>query len=170
MQIDQEFLALYWKMQEMYTDLNYGRKVCIHEAAHALYLEKGGREVSFYGPAILYENRTNKYHSIGAMVDGGYDWMPNTKELLFEHAKQLVAGGVAVRKFLNVDEAGDETDHRQFIAMCGHLPIVLQKLNLNPEEIWAGAQEAVNRELENEEFKEQLMFKTHKDLEKLYRL
>src|ERR1700721_580823 len=114
-QADQEFFGFYWKMQGMYADRDYGRKICIHEAAHALYLEKDGREVCFRGPAILYDNRTNKYYAIGAMVDGGHDWMPNTKELLFQPPKQLVAGGVAVRKFLNVDAAGDETDHRQFI-------------------------------------------------------
>jgi hypothetical protein len=169
-QAEPEFLALYWKMQGMYTDRDYGRKICIHEAAHVLYLETDGREVHFGGPAILYDNRTQKYYPIGAMIDGGYDWMPNTKELLFKHAKHLVAGGVAVRKFLNVDEAGDETDHRQFVEMCAHLPLVLRELNLHPEEIWTSAQEVVDEELENEELKSRLMSKADEYLAKLYQL
>jgi hypothetical protein len=144
-QADQEFLALYWKMQEMYANRAYGRKICIHEAAHALYLEADGHEVNFFGPAIIYEGRTQTYYPIGAVVDGGHGWMPNTEELLLKHAKHLVAGGVAVRKFLKVEQAGDETDYRQFIDLCTRLPLALRQLNLDPEEIWTRAQDAVDQ-------------------------
>jgi hypothetical protein len=169
-QADEKFLALYWKMQGKYADRNYGRKICIHEAAHALYLEAEGHEVWFHSPAIIYEGHTQKYYPIGAIVDGGHGWMPNTEELVFKHAKHLVAGGVAVRKFLKIEDAGDETDHRQFIDLCARLPLALRQLNLDPEEIWTRAQHAVDRELENEELKARLMCKADEYLEKLYKL
>jgi hypothetical protein len=77
---------------------------------------------------------------------------------------------VAVRKCLNVDAAGDETDHRQFIGMCAHLPLALRQLNLNPEEIWTRAQQAVDEELENEDLRVRLMGKADEYLKKLYQL
>jgi hypothetical protein len=54
--------------------------------------------------------------------------------------------------------------------MCAYLPLVLRRLNLNPEEIWTRAQKAVDEELEDEELRAKLMAKTEEYLEQLYRL
>jgi hypothetical protein len=162
------FLALYWEMQDSFADREFGRKVCLHEAAHAVFMEKSGVPgIKFYGPAIVCDDARRKFVTIGALVEGGDT--PNVKvdeHWILENAKHAAAGGVAVRKLLKADEAGDERDFERWIERCVDLPPHLR--HLNPVELWEKGQEAASVELDNEQTRAQVLARTEEYLRLLY--
>lgn len=168
-QADPRFVDLYHYLQQKYRDLEFGRKVCLHEAAHAVYMERVEHQaVRFIGPAILYNENTDKFIAIGALVDGGFVWAPASEETLFQEAKVRAAGGVAVRKLLNHDVAGDEQDRNGFMEVCKRAPPHLQ--HINAEEMWARAQAAVEADLDNQQLRARIQAKTEEFMEQLYRV
>jgi hypothetical protein len=169
-QTDPNFLAIYWDMQGSFADREFGRKVCLHEAAHAVFMEKSGvPNVKFYGPGIVCDHVNGKFVPIGALVQGGDTPDVNVDEhWILENAKHAAAGGVAVRKFLQANELGDERDYERWIERCKDLPLYLR--HLNPDELWKQAQEAVNVELDNDQTKATILARTEEYLRLLYQV
>jgi hypothetical protein len=168
-QADSRFIGLYHYMQQKYRDPEFGKKVCLHEAAHAIYMGRAEHQaIRFIGPAILYNENTDEFIAIGALVDGGFVWAPASEETLFQEAKIRAAGGLAVRKLLNHDDAGDEQDRRGFLEVCRSAPPHLQ--NINAEEMWARAQAAVEADLDSEQLRVRIWAKTEDFMEELYRV
>src|ERR1700684_1477981 len=73
-QTDEAFKRLYWDMQDRFGDRQYGYRVCLHEAAHAILMEQSGiKNVRFSGPAILFDLEKNPktgFFPIVAMASG----------------------------------------------------------------------------------------------------
>jgi len=61
-------------MQDRFGDRQYGYRVCLHEAAHAILMEQSGiKNVHFSGPAILFDLERNPrtgFVPAGAMASG----------------------------------------------------------------------------------------------------
>jgi hypothetical protein len=140
-QHDPRFLNLYWEMQASFSDRNYGREVCLHEAAHAELMEQDGIEnVRFAGPDIAYNPFTNIFIPSSARAIG--DDQPHAQvddDYIFMIVCHMVAGGVALR-LAGIAGVGDDGDFECF----------KQKYAANPprsgetgEALWKRAQDAV---------------------------
>ena len=94
-QQDQRFLMLYWDMQDQFGDRNYGRNVCLHEAAHSEIMERDGiKNVRFAGPEIIYDPRTDQFTATSAQAIGNDT--PNAvvdDNFIFMIVCHAVAGG-----------------------------------------------------------------------------
>ena len=171
MQGDPRFLAIWQKIQKLYSNPEFGRKVCLHEAAHAHFMEKNGvPHVTFHGPIITYNPITDEFEPEGAFVDGGITpHVQTTEKSILEYAKEATAGGVAVTKFMPVEKAGDNLDFQRFLATFYAIatPEVLQ---LNPEKIWKDAQDGVNAELDDEQVKAKVFARAEEYFRLLYQM
>jgi hypothetical protein len=140
---DQRFLQLYWDMQASFGDREYGRRVCLHEAAHAVLMEQDGiNNVRFAGPDIIYDVAHNTFAGSSARAIG--DDQPNAivdDAYIFKITSHMVAGGVALRNIANFcDEVGDSGDYAQFASKYAHRPA---QTGETPQQFWNRAQEAV---------------------------
>jgi hypothetical protein len=111
-------------IQYAMNDKDYRLKVCVHEAAHAIYMERAGFVPVLHGPVIFYYSDTDIFESgearaSGVAKEGGVD----TDTLAM--ARWYVAGGVAI-SVLNGDggksiEPGDGQDFevlsREFVRL-----------------------------------------------------
>jgi hypothetical protein len=65
-----QFKDLY-RMQASFADKNYGYRVCLHEATHAVFMELDGiKNVRFTGPEIIYDYITDKCLGAGGRATG----------------------------------------------------------------------------------------------------
>lgn len=171
MQKDPRFLDIYEQIQKLFSNPKYGRKVCLHEAAHAHFMEKNGvPHITFHGPVITYNPITGKFDMEGAFVDGGVTPdVPATEKSILEYAKEGAAGGVAVTKFMPEEKTGDNLDFQRFLQTFYAIatPEVLQ---LNPEKIWKDAQDGVNAELDDEQVKAKIFARADEYFHLLYRM
>ncbi len=96
---DPQFTELYRRMQTSFADENYGYRVCLHEAAHAVFMELDGiKNVRFTGPEIIYDRTIDRCVGAGGRATG--DDQPEveiTDEYIFKRTMQMAAGGVALR-------------------------------------------------------------------------
>src|SRR5271156_139729 len=137
MEKDSRFLTLYWSMQKEFGDRSYGRKVCLHEAAHAELMEQDGiQNVRFAGPAINYDAASKRFNARSAVAMG--DDQPNAiadDDFIFKIVCHMAAGGVSLR-LKNIAEAGDDEDFEDFKRRCSAHP---PKSGENPEALWKRA-------------------------------
>lgn len=140
-----------------FSNKDYGYKVCLHEAAHAIFMELDGiKNVRFSGPEIYYNFETDTFGATSARVTG--DDQPDAivdDDGTFIKTKHIVAGGVAVRKLfsLNENESGEGGDYADFLRWCAKNP---PNSGETAEALWKRAREAVNVMLEDAELRERI--------------
>jgi len=167
---DPRFEKLYREMQASFADMRYGYRVCLHEAAHAVFMELHGvKNVRFTGPEIVYDYSLNKFCGAGARATG--DDEPEvaiTDEYLFTRAMHAAAGGVVLRVLKGVKDkdAGDDCDYRKFETFYQkNRPSHAEP----PEDVWKRAREAVVTKLGDEEIKQKVLSKAEEYVQQLYR-
>jgi|SRR6267378_591249 len=148
-QQDPEFLKVYWAMQGRFSDEDFGYRVCLHEAAHAVLMEQDGiKNVRFEKPAILYRPSDGSFRSLAAMVHGD-----DTPDKSVDEARLLtltthaVAGGIVLQEYcgLKPEQTGSEHDYRQFLV--GYFQTPPEALKTEPDDLWKQAQEIARSRL-----------------------
>jgi hypothetical protein len=140
---DPRFLKLYWNMQRDFGDRNYGREVCLHEAAHAVLMEQDGiKNVRFAGPDIVYNPFRRDFDGSSARAIG--DDQPDAvvdDNYIFKIVQHMAAGGVALRLLANIqDDVGDRGDYEDFARKYANRPLSTGGAS---EHVWSRAQHAV---------------------------
>jgi hypothetical protein len=165
-QEDRRFVMLYWDMQDRFGDRDYGRNVCLHEAAHAEIMEQDGiQNVRFAGPDIAYDPRADRFIPSSARAIG--DDQPNAvadDNYIFMIVCHMVAGGVALR-LAGIAETGDDGDFQDFKRKYGANP---PKSGEEPEALWKRAQEAVAARLNEPETKRKVQARAEEYFRLLY--
>jgi hypothetical protein len=165
-QQDQRFIMLYWDMQDRFGDKNYGRQVCLHEAAHAVLMEQDGiKNVKFAGPDISYDPSTNRFIAISARAIG--DDMPNAivnDDFIFMIVCHTAAGGAALRS-AGIPETGDDEDFQDFSRKYAANP---PQSGENHMTLWKRAQEAVVARLNDPETRQKVQAKAAEYFRLLY--
>lgn len=87
--------------------------ICLHEAAHAVYMERTGAKVIFHSPVALYDPQNDTFGMAAAGVHG--DFGTGVKVDSLAMARYFAAGGVAKRVLTKLtedsfDDGGDEQD------------------------------------------------------------
>jgi hypothetical protein len=163
---DPRFLKLYWDMQNAFGDRSYGREVCLHEAAHAELMEQDGiQNVTFTGPAIIYDPASNGFDPRSAMANG--DDQPHVvadDAHIFKVVCHMVAGGVALR-LEGIAEAGDDGDFKYFKQRYAANP---PKSGEKPEALWKRAQDAAAIRLNDLATKKKVQAKAEEYFRLLY--
>lgn len=166
---DPRFKELHRRMQVSFGDKDYGYRVCLHEAAHAVFMEADGiKNVRFSGPEILYDYTTDTFVGSGGRATG--DDQPEieiTDEYIFKRTMHAAAGGVALCVLAAVEgeETGEGGDYREFRRLYQKNP---PKNNEPPEVLWKQAQEAVATKLNDEKIKAKILLKADEYLQQLY--
>jgi hypothetical protein len=148
-QHDPEFLKVYWAMQDRFSDEDFGYRVCLHEAAHAVLMEQDGiKNVRFEKPAVFYRPSDGSFPRLGAMVHG--DDTPDKavdEARLLTLATHAAAGGIALQEYFGVkpEQTGCEHDYSQFLVGCAKAP--LEALKTKPDDLWKQAQEIARSRL-----------------------
>lgn len=164
---DYRFVHLYSDMQNSFADRNYGREVCLHEAAHAELMEQDGiLNVRFTGPDISYNPHTDEFIASSGRAVG--DDQPNATvindEYIFMIVCHMVAGGVALCLAGKI-ETGDDADFEYFKQRYAANP---PKSGEKPEALWKRAQDAVAARLNEQETKQRVEARTQKYFDLLY--
>ncbi len=163
---DQRFLRLYSDMQRDFADRSYGRKVSLHEAAHAELMEQDGiQNVRFVGPDIIYDPRGDNFIASSARAIG--DDQPNayvTDDYIFMIVCHMVAGGVALR-LAGEKETGDKADFEDFKRKYAANP---PRSGETAESLWKRAQDAVTIRLSESETKCRIDARTQEYFDLLY--
>ena len=157
---DPRFLRLYSDMQHDFEDRNYGREVCLHEAAHAELMEQDGiQNVRFAGPDIIYDRASDKFIASSARAIG--DDQPNATvndNYIFMIVCHMVAGGVALRLAGRI-ETGDSSDFDDFKRKYAANP---PKSEEKTDALWKRAQDAIAVRLNEQETKRKVEERTEK--------
>jgi hypothetical protein len=129
-------------------------QVCVHEAAHAIYMERVGVVPVLHGPVAFYDSTTDTFDLGEAAVHGNAGDGVNVESLAM--ARWYVAGGVAVSVLIGEGEdpiePGDEQDFGVFTAE-------LVKAGASPEQIashWEQAKRDVKNDLRSPAFRRQI--------------
>lgn len=166
---DSDFLAVYWKLQNRFATREYGHKVCLHEAAHAILMEQDGiKNVRFEKPAILYNPVNGKFPVFGPIVHGGPTPGETDHASILAEGVRAAAGGIAVQEYLGVrpEESGANIDYRQFMSLCANTnPEVLKE---KPDDLWKQAQDAAQNRLAGAETKEKVVARANEYMTLLY--
>ena len=166
-----QFKDLYRRMQASFADKNYGYRVCLHEATHAVFMELDGiKNVRFTGPEIIYNYIIDKCVGAGGRATG--DDQPEVKitdDYIFERTMHAAAGGVGLRVLRGVDgkDTGEDGDYRDFKRLYDKNP---PSNGEPPEALWKRAQEAVATKLKDEEIKEKILSRASEYFRQLYPL
>lgn len=163
------FRELYERMQLDFANQDFGYKVCLHEAAHAVVMELDGiQNVRFSGPEIYYNFESDVFGAAGARITG--DDQPNAvidDGYIFMRTKHIAAGGIALRKFMDLqeNEAGGGGDYADFRRLFRKNPPTSGE---TPDGLWKRAQEAVDAMLDNSDLKEKVLNRADEYLRLLY--
>jgi hypothetical protein len=166
---DPRFKELYEKMQRDFANRDFGYKVCLHEAAHAVLMELDGiKNVRFSGPEIYYNFRADAFAAAGARVTG--DDQPDAivdDDYKFMMTKHMVAGSIALRKFMGFEEneAGGGGDYADFLRLFRKNP---PRSGETAEALWKRAEIAVGTMLDNAELKEKVFKRVDEYFRVLY--
>ena len=136
-------------------DEKYRRKACIHEAAHAIYMERAGLVPTLHGPVDFYDAPIDTFYCGDAGVDANASGGSVDVEIL-AMARWYAAGGVAVSVLIGDDweptDPGDEQDFEDF-------GVQFVRLGGDPGEIvecWDQARCDVEKDLRSPAFKRQV--------------
>jgi hypothetical protein len=166
---DPRFKALCNRMQTDFADRDYGYRICLHEAAHALLMELDGlKNVRFYGPEIYYNFMIDEFGANGARVHA--DDQPDAvvdDAYKFMATMHAVAGGVALRKLKGLEgkEAGDGGDYADFLRLYRKNP---PKNGESADSLWKRAENAVSTRLDDAELKEKILARANEYFHELY--
>jgi hypothetical protein len=165
-----DFKERFRKLQDAFADRQYGYRVCLHEAAHAILMEQEGiANVRFSGPGIKYDYLNDLLSPEGARVTGDDSPLqPLTEAWLLKKAMQMAAGGVALRKYEGTpdQDCGDGTDYEQFLRI--YLIAPAESRIETPESFWKRAQEAASVRLDEADTKTKVLAKADEYLRLLY--
>jgi len=164
------FVKFYWDIQKDFSDHEFGRRVCVHEAAHALLMEADCiQNVRFLGPAIWFNQESKQFEGRGAMVLGD-DMPPGTEitaDLILNVSTHAAAGGVWLADVEGVvDAQGEERDYNDFLIRCGTTPPHLR--TESPEQLWKRAKAAALKRLTEPRMKEKVPVRAEQYLAQLY--
>jgi hypothetical protein len=166
---DSQFKELYRRMQASFEDKNYGYRVCLHEAAHAVLMELDGiKNVRFTGPEIIYDQTIDRCVGAGGRATG--DDQPEveiTDEYIFQRTMHMAAGGVALRMLggAKAEDTGEGGDYQDFKRLYRKNP----PSNNEPLEVlWKRAQEAVATKLNDEMIQATFFSKADEYFQQLY--
>jgi hypothetical protein len=175
-QTDEEFKRLYRDMQDRFGDRQYGYRVCLHEAAHAILMEQSGiKNVHFSGPAILFDLERNPrtgFVPAGAMASGDDTPMQRINvNWILEVLIHSAAGGIALRDYEGIpledsDLSGADDDYRIFFMRYSALPPVLRQEA--PEIMWRRVQERASAKLNEPETKAKVLARAEEYFALLY--
>jgi hypothetical protein len=172
-QTDPRFIDLYRRMQASLSDREYGYRVCLHEAAHAVLMEQDGiKNVRFSGPEITYDPSNDEFSGAYGRAEGDPEPVQVIETLMFRKCVHSAAGGVALRKFGAVQEkdAGDGDDYRQCWMRYEALRLQSggETLGETAEEFWKRAQETASTRLDDPDTKVKVLAKAQEYFLKLY--
>jgi hypothetical protein len=133
-------------------DGTYRMKVCLHEAAHAIYIERAGGQAILHLPVAFYDARDDTFDVGGAAVAAHFEKEVAVDGLVM--ARWYVAGGVAQQSLISgCTEAEDEQDFEVFSAQW-------QSQGLPPQEMlsyWEQAKLDVEKDLRSPAFRAQIL-------------
>jgi hypothetical protein len=162
-------------MQAAFADIQFGRRVCLHEAAHAILMEQDGvQNVRFFGPEITYDrSKDDLFQRIDGRATGDEDEAVEvTEERMFQKCVHSAAGGVALRKFAldQGKDSGDEDDYLQCRRRYEALRLKSGRSSLDetPEEFWKRAREVASVRLDDPDTKKKVLARTQEYLSKLH--
>jgi hypothetical protein len=166
---DPRFKRLYERMQNDFANQDFGYRVCLHEATHAVLMEIDGlKNVRFSGPEIYYDFGTDAFVAAGARVtcDDQPDAIVND-EYKFMMTRHMVAGGVALRKFkgLKEEETGSRGDFADFLRLYKKNP---PSSGEAADALWKRAEAAVDAMLEDAKLKEKILARADEYCRVLY--
>jgi hypothetical protein len=128
--------------------------VCLHEVAHAVYLERGGaKRLIFHPPFAWYRADTDAFDIANMAVQGDFE-EGMTKVDLMAVARWHVAGGV-VGRTMTPSFYYISSDSQDFEGFC----IFAQECSMTPKNIqkhWNKAKEDVSQDLCNPAFQREL--------------
>jgi hypothetical protein len=147
---DPRFKHEHAKLVTIYSDPDKINNIAVHEAAHAIYLERAGTvNIKFHGPRIEYNVIGDIFDSCSAYVQGGgYDGNHQlNEEWVLAIAKAHAAGGVAALKLTSVGVSGDTGDRDLFENACDKLCSTGSITITDRDALWTLAQNEVENEL-----------------------
>jgi hypothetical protein len=169
------FQEVYDEMQTAFADRQFGRRVCLHEAAHSILMEQDGvKNVRFFGPEIIYDrSRENPFQRVDGRVRGDDDEsIEVTKAAMFQKCVHSAAGGVALRKFAPEleEDTGDGNDYRKCWMRYEALRLKSGRDTLDEtrKEFWTRAQDVANARLDDPDIKKKVLERTQGYLAILY--
>ena len=126
---------------------SYRVGVCLHEAAHAIYLERcGACCVTLHVAVALYDAQSDRYEASVAAVRPSFGKERALVDL-DELARAYAAGGVAKRLLIADDtwmeEGGDQTDFRIFAAEASKSGLPVEEISRR----WEQAKRDVEKDL-----------------------
>jgi hypothetical protein len=166
---DPRFKHLYEKMQNDFANQDFGHRVCLHEAAHAVLMEMDGlKNVKFSGPEIYYSFGTDTFGGAGARVT--FDDQPDAvvnDAYKFMMTRHMVAGGIALRKFegLKDTETGSGGDFADFLRLYKENP---PSNGEAADALWKRAEAAVDAILDDTKLKEKILARAEEYCRALY--
>lgn len=135
-------------------------QTCLHEAAHAMYMERAGFAWSLRGPEISYDSKHRRFHASCASV------VMNSKGRtinLMTMARIDASGGVGEIVLGHCKSDGNDQDFRDFLALgkqaCKENHIPVSDFDLVDD--WCQAQREVVEDLKNPDFQKQIWDRAH---------
>jgi hypothetical protein len=114
------FIAIRAQINKTYSDPNLIQQIAVHEAAHAIYLEKAGTiGIRFFGPKILFDiTKADPFDFENASVQGSGHDGKQTFDIawVLRGTKACLAGGIAVRELTRVSDGGESGDIKRIEA------------------------------------------------------
>ena len=146
---------------EMMQDDGYRLRTCLHEAAHAVYLERAGAlEVILHGPVALYCPEKDSFHMGTAAVQGRFSEDGQMVDSV-AMARWYAAGGVAKRLLTNDPDPGADQDFEVFCAEFRRLTPQHEHKEESLLEHWEQAAKDVEKDLRDPAFRRLLWRRAH---------
>jgi hypothetical protein len=135
--------------------VSYRQGVCVHEAGHALYMERAGAcRVTLHAAVALYDPQNDEFEFGAAGVRGNFGQQVQIDILIM--ARWYAAGGVAKRLLIGGDDwgeaGGDQADFRVFSGVATDLGQSADQIS----ELWEQAKRDVETDLRSPAFRRQL--------------
>ena len=147
---DPRFLELCKRIQN--SDPRQIKAVCVHEAAHGIYLRRAGAiDLRRRGTLVGYDVQHDDFFISPAAVAPIFPTPWNAR--LDEVARYHAAGGVAMRTLTAETDVGDEKDLESLREFCNDF-FPAQTANVHHH--WQRAQSEVERDLRNPKFKQEV--------------
>ncbi len=144
---------------EALQDPRYRLQVCVHEAAHGIYLRRAGAtELIYHGPVAYYDAAIDEFDIGSAGILGKFP-AEGVNMSAPELARWLAAGGVAKCLLTDASDGGDGRDFEEFTRMCegyGDQAIQLE---------WEAAKKDIEKDLRSPAFRREV-WKLAREFEK----
>ena len=148
-------------VQYAMNDEEHRRKMCVHEAAHAIYMERAGLVPTLRGPVAFYNSTTDTFNCGDAGVDANAGGGSVDVDIL-AMTRWYAAGGVAISVLIGDDgdpiDPGGEQDFEDF-------GVQFVRLGGDPDEIaeyWEQAKRDVEKDLRSPAFRRQVWDRARK--------